>query len=67
MLSLFPRPPISRRRRELETVQVERDGGVATVTLNRPEKMNSLNQELIAALPECCASWHGIQRSAAWC
>jgi 2-(1,2-epoxy-1,2-dihydrophenyl)acetyl-CoA isomerase len=33
-------------------VKVERDGGVATVTLNRPEKMNSLNQELIAALPD---------------
>jgi len=35
-----------------EAVKVERDGGVATVTLNRPEKMNALNQELIAALPE---------------
>jgi 2-(1,2-epoxy-1,2-dihydrophenyl)acetyl-CoA isomerase len=34
------------------TVLVARDGGVATVTLNRPEKMNALNQELIAALPE---------------
>jgi 2-(1,2-epoxy-1,2-dihydrophenyl)acetyl-CoA isomerase len=33
-------------------VLVERDGGVATVTLNRPEKMNALNQELIAALPD---------------
>ena len=34
------------------TVLVERDGGVATVTLNRPERMNTLNQELIAALPD---------------
>lgn len=34
------------------TVLVERDGGVATVTLNRPERMNTLNQELIATLPD---------------
>jgi len=35
-----------------ETVRVERDGGVATVTLNRPERMNALDQELMEALPE---------------
>jgi 2-(1,2-epoxy-1,2-dihydrophenyl)acetyl-CoA isomerase len=40
-------------------VLVERDGGVATVTLNRPEKMNALNQELIAALPD-------VLRELAW-
>lgn len=33
------------------TVLVERDGGVATVTLNRPERMNTLSPELIAELP----------------
>ncbi len=42
-----------------EPVRVERDGGVATVTLNRPEKMNALNQEVIAALP-------GALRELAW-
>jgi enoyl-CoA hydratase len=36
-----------------ETLRVEREGGVATVTVNRPDKLNSLNstviKELIAA------------------
>lgn len=42
-----------------DKVLVERDGGVATVTLNRPEKLNALDQELIAALP-------GALRELAW-
>jgi 2-(1,2-epoxy-1,2-dihydrophenyl)acetyl-CoA isomerase len=33
-----------------KTVLVERDGGVATVTMNRPDKMNSLSVELLSAL-----------------
>jgi len=33
-----------------KTVLVERDGGVATVTLNRPDKMNALDVELLSAL-----------------
>ncbi len=41
------------------TVLVERDGGVATVTLNRPERMNTLSPELIAELP-------GHLRELAW-
>ena len=35
-----------------DTVLYERDGGVATVTLNRPERMNSLTVELMNALAE---------------
>ena len=34
-----------------QTVLVERDGGVATVTLNRPDKMNALDVELLSELP----------------
>jgi 2-(1,2-epoxy-1,2-dihydrophenyl)acetyl-CoA isomerase len=34
-----------------KTVLVERDGGVATVTLNRPDKMNALDVELMSELP----------------
>ena len=33
-----------------QTVLVERDGGVATVILNRPDKMNALDNELLAHL-----------------
>lgn len=35
-----------------DTVLVERAGGVASVILNRPERMNSLTDELMMALPE---------------
>lgn len=35
-----------------ETVRVERDGGVATVILNRPDAMNSMNAEMMTALPQ---------------
>jgi len=34
-----------------DTVLVERDGGVATVTMNRPDAMNALSDEMLAALP----------------
>jgi 2-(1,2-epoxy-1,2-dihydrophenyl)acetyl-CoA isomerase len=33
-----------------ESVRVERDGGVATVTLNRPDHMNALDRALLSAL-----------------
>jgi enoyl-CoA hydratase len=35
---------------KLETIQVERRDSVAIVTLNRPEKLNALSRETIAAL-----------------
>jgi 2-(1,2-epoxy-1,2-dihydrophenyl)acetyl-CoA isomerase len=35
-----------------ETILVEIQDHLATVTLNRPEKLNALNQELLSALPE---------------
>jgi len=34
------------------TILVDIEGHLATVTLNRPEKLNALNQELLSALPE---------------
>jgi enoyl-CoA hydratase/carnithine racemase len=44
----------------METLLVERDGGVVTVTLNRPEKKNAINlrmwDELIAVADEITAS-----------
>jgi len=35
-----------------ETIQLERDGAVATVTLNRPDKLNALNVVLLGELSE---------------
>jgi enoyl-CoA hydratase len=34
----------------MSVVLVERAGAVATITLNRPDKLNALNQELVSAL-----------------
>ncbi|MBW2268678.1 MAG: enoyl-CoA hydratase [Deltaproteobacteria bacterium] len=35
-----------------ESILIEHDAGVATVTLNRPERMNGLTDEIMTALPE---------------
>src|SRR5579885_530805 len=40
-------------------VEVERDGRVAWVRLNRPEKLNALSRELVAALSDAFATFAG--------
>jgi methylglutaconyl-CoA hydratase len=35
---------------EYQTIQLSRDGGVATITLNRPEKRNAISFQLVAEL-----------------
>lgn len=46
-------------------VRVERDGGVAVVTLNRPEKKNAIDLEMVAALREAFAELAGDDELAA--
>jgi enoyl-CoA hydratase len=41
------------------TVLYESDGGVATLTLNRPERLNAIGPELVDDLRECLAHAHG--------
>lgn len=44
-----------------EVLQIERDGAVAYVTLNRPALHNAFNAELIAALHAACAEFAADQ------
>ena len=39
---------------DFETLLVERDGEVMTVTLNRPEKLNAINDTMVTELLELC-------------
>jgi enoyl-CoA hydratase/carnithine racemase len=44
---------------EFETLQIERDGEVMTVSLNRPEKLNAINDTMIKELTDLCATLRG--------
>jgi enoyl-CoA hydratase len=42
-----------------ETLQIETDGAVGIVTLNRPDALNALNSRLCAELMDQLAAWEG--------
>ncbi|MCR9220505.1 MAG: enoyl-CoA hydratase/isomerase family protein [Alphaproteobacteria bacterium] len=37
-----------------ETIQLERDGAVATLTLNRPQRLNALSQAMLGEIQQAC-------------
>ena len=43
-----------------DTLQVQVDGPIGTLTLNRPERMNALSRQLLRELPKACA-WFNEQ------
>ncbi|MGH2361883.1 MAG: enoyl-CoA hydratase/isomerase family protein, partial [bacterium] len=42
-----------------ETLITDRSGGIARVTIHRPEKLNSLNAKVIGELEECFRDFAG--------
>ncbi len=48
--------PLTSDPPELETLEIEIDGPVGTMTLNRPDSLNAMSPEMIAELP-IAASW----------
>jgi 2-(1,2-epoxy-1,2-dihydrophenyl)acetyl-CoA isomerase len=48
-------PPLSSDPPELETLQIEIDGQVGTLTLNRPDALNAMSPELIGELTTAAA------------
>jgi 2-(1,2-epoxy-1,2-dihydrophenyl)acetyl-CoA isomerase len=49
-------PPLTGDPPELETLEIEVDGPIGTLTLNRPEALNAMSPELIAEMP-IAAAW----------
>ncbi|HEX6587303.1 MAG TPA: enoyl-CoA hydratase-related protein [Solirubrobacterales bacterium] len=49
-------PPLTGDPPELETLEIEVDGPIGTLTLNRPEALNAMSPEMIAEMP-IAASW----------
>jgi 2-(1,2-epoxy-1,2-dihydrophenyl)acetyl-CoA isomerase len=48
--------PLSSDPPELETLEIEIDGPVGTMTLNRPDSLNAMSPQMLAELP-IAASW----------
>src|SRR5918996_3539481 len=49
-------PPLSSDPPELETLQIEVDGRIGTLTLNRPDALNAMSPEMIGELT-VAAAW----------
>ena len=50
---------------ELETIKLDKKDGVATITLNRPEKRNPLSRQVFSELSECLDDAHADNEIAA--
>jgi methylglutaconyl-CoA hydratase len=50
-----------------ETLEILRDGGVATIWMNRPDVHNAFNEQLIAELTAACQASTPTTRCAWWC
>ena len=42
-------------KRNLQTMILEKDGGMATITLNTPERLNAMSPQQLLDLVEVCA------------
>ena len=49
---------------QLQFVVVERTASVATVTIQRPDKLNALNARVVAELTQAFAGLHGDNQAA---
>src|SRR5215210_3625027 len=53
--TMSTRPSVATSPPRLETLSIEVDGEIGTLTLNRPESLNAMSPELISELTEAAA------------